>query len=368
MLKKILLFLLLTVNVVFAITIKHADHSTFYRVVLQTDKPVKFKTDIISGKVLSIKVKEKSRKINKKLIKNRYIKSLDVLYSKNYTEFIFETTHKIKDFKVHTLKHPYRIVIDFYKKSKKTATFYEDPIYKLIVQYEKKRRYTYAKNFRKKIIVIDPGHGGRDPGAMANGLIEKNVNLKIAKRLKRILERDPRFKVYLTRYTDRYVGLYERTVIAVRKKADLFISIHCNSSPTHSESGTYVYTLNLRGAKSKLARLVEQRENKAVIRYVRVSANPLVNRIVADLAISTTMTEGRNFAYYLRRYLRKVTVFRDIDSANFAVLKTPGIPSVLIETLYLTDKHDAKLLKNDEFIDQFAHSIYNAIVDYFYRE
>lgn len=127
------------------------------------------------------------------------------------------------------------------------------------------------------------------------------------------------------------------------KRADIFISIHCNSSPTLKESGTYIYTLNLRGARSKLAKLVEMRENKAVVDYVRVSTNPVVNRIVADLAISSTMTEGLNFAKYLKRYLKDVTDFRDIDSANFAVLKTPGIPSVLIETLYLTDPLDAYL-------------------------
>jgi N-acetylmuramoyl-L-alanine amidase len=108
--------------------------------------------------------------------------------------------------------------------------------------------------------------------------------------------------------------------------------------------------------------------NKAVIKYVRVSTNPLVNRIVADLAISTTMTEGRNFAYYLKKYLKNVTEFKDMDSANFAVLKTPGIPSVLIETLYLTDPVDAQLLKNSQFIESFSFSIYNAIVDYFYQE
>ncbi|NPA57795.1 MAG: N-acetylmuramoyl-L-alanine amidase, partial [Aquificae bacterium] len=175
-------------------------------------------------------------------------------------------------------------------------------------------------------------------------------------------------KVYLTRSRDRYVKLYDRTVFAVKKKADLFISIHCNASPTRTESGTYIYTLNLRGARSKLARLVEQRENKAVIDYVKVSANPVVNRIVADLAISTTMNEGRSFAKHLRKYLKSITDFKDIDSANFAVLKTPGIPSVLIEVLYITDPVDAQLLKNDLFLENFSFGIYNAVVDYFFQE
>ncbi len=254
-------------------------------------------------------------------------------------------------------------------KEKKTVKISSDPIYDIIMNYEIKKRKTYLKyTGDKKVIVIDPGHGGKDPGAIANGLKEKNVNLKIAKKLKEILEKDPRFKVYLTRNSDRFVSLYNRTVFAVKKNADLFISIHCNSSPTRTESGTYVYTLNLRGARSKIARLVEKRENRAVINYVRVSTNPLVNRIMADLAISTTMTEGRNFAYFLKRYLKNVTDFKNVDSANFAVLKTPGIPSVLIEVLYLTDPVDAQLLKSEDFIEKFSFGVYNAVVDYFYRE
>ena len=100
--------------------------------------------------------------------------------------------------------------------------------------------------------------------------------------------------------------------------------------------------------------------------YVKVSANPYVNRIIADLAISNTMTDGLIFAKHLKKHLRKTVNFRGIDSANFAVLKTPGIPSVLIETAYITNWREAKLLRNPRFIENFAKSIYKAIVDYFY--
>ena len=99
---------------------------------------------------------------------------------------------------------------------------------------------------------------------------------------------------------------------------------------------------------------------------MRVSANPYVNRIVADLAISNTMTDGLIFAKHLKKYLRKTVVFRDIDSANFAVLKTPGIPSVLIETAYITNRKEAKLLRSPSFIEKFSESVYKAIVDYFF--
>jgi N-acetylmuramoyl-L-alanine amidase len=214
---------------------------------------------------------------------------------------------------------------------------------------------------RKKIIVIDPGHGGHDPGATANSLREKDINLKVALKLKSLLEKDPRFKVYLTREDDRFIPLYDRTLIALEKKADLFISIHTNASENPNMSGTYIYTLNLRGATSKLAKMVEERENKTVLNVIKVSANPNVNKIVADMAISHTMTEGLNFANL------KDTEFKRIESANFAVLKTPSIPSVLVETAFITNENDARLLANDEFLEKFAQSLYKATVDYFFR-
>ena len=223
---------------------------------------------------------------------------------------------------------------------------------------------------RKKIIVIDPGHGGHDPGATANGLREKDINLKVALKLKSLLEKDPRFKVYLTREDDRFIPLYDRTLIAIEKKADLFISIHTNASENPNLSGTYIYTLNLRGATSKLAKIVEERENKTVLNVIKVSANPNVNKIVADMAISHTMTEGLNFAKFAQIYLKrnlKDTEFKRIESANFAVLKTPSIPSVLVETAFITNENDARLLANDEFLEKFAQSLYKATVDYFFR-
>jgi N-acetylmuramoyl-L-alanine amidase len=223
---------------------------------------------------------------------------------------------------------------------------------------------------RKKIIVIDPGHGGHDPGAMANGLREKDINLKVALKLKSLLEKDPRFKVYLTREDDRFIPLYDRALIALEKKADLFISIHTNASENPNLSGTYIYILNLKDAASKLTKMVEKRENKTVLNIIKVSANPNVNKIVADMAISRTMTEGLNFAKFAQIYLKrnlKDIEFKRIESANFIVLKTPSIPSVLVETAFITNENDARLLANDKFLEKFAQSLYKATVDYFFR-
>ncbi len=413
MYRKIMLIFLMLINVAFSMHIRAGNHPDRFRLVFDNKENASF--DYIPFWDLNIIVITLNKNIHHfdlSFLKNpkikRYIKDLDIIKSRNHTKLVIEFDPSFKGIEVFSLKKPNRVVFDFLKKKhirkrkdsillakkeekkiKKTIkkvdissvdeadrlirsiieSSYKKDNFKSIKNVAKEKKYTAKKYYRfskSKIIVIDPGHGGKDPGAIANGLREKDVNLRIAKALKRILEKDKRFKVYLTRNSDRYVSLYKRTLFAIKKRADLFISIHCNASRTGRGYGTYVYTLNLRGARSKLARLVEQRENKVVIDYVKVSANPYVNRIIADLAISNTMTDGLIFAKHLKKHLRKTVVFRGIDSANFAVLKTPGIPSVLVETAYITNRREAKLLRNSSFIYKFAKSIYEAIVEYFY--
>ncbi len=400
MYRKVLVSFLLLVNVAFSLQIRMGEHTDRFRIVFDSNKKVSF--DYIPFwdiNIIILSFHTDIGSVDERLFNNpkikKYIKDIDIIKSKKSTKFVIEFSKRFKGVEIFTLRKPYRVVLDFLKKEgvkkrkdsvlvkrsikeKKrrdleSVTEADRLIRKIIKDSEKKssysstsNKYAYSRYKKQKIIVIDPGHGGKDPGAVANGLKEKNVNLKIAKALKRVLEKDGRFKVYLTREDDRFISLYRRTLFAIQKRADLFISIHCNASRTGRGYGTYVYTLNLRGARSKLARLVEQRENRVVIDYVKVSANPYVNRIIADLAISNTMTDGLIFAKHLKRYLSKTVKFRDIDSANFAVLKTPGIPSVLIETAYITNKKEAKMLRDQRFINRFTYSVYRAIVDYFF--
>ena len=407
MYKKILISFLILVNIAVALNIRAGNHPDKFRLVFDLNEKSNFEyIPFWDLNLLVVSIDKNIKYINESLFKNpklkKYIKDIDIIKSRENTKFIIEFSSEFKGFEIFTLKKPFRIVVDFIRKKdyrkrkgsifvkrkieKKTkqidiASIDEaDRFIKNIIENSKdeeifepvskiaksKKEKKFFRNTKPKIIVIDPGHGGKDPGAIANGLKEKDINLKVAKTLKRILEKDPRFRVYLTRNDDRYISLYGRTLFAIKKRADLFISIHCNASRTGRGYGTYVYTLNLRGARSKLARLVEQRENRVVMEYVKVSANPYVNRIIADLAISNTMTNGLIFAKHLKKYLRKSVRFRDIDSANFAVLKTPGIPSVLIETAYITNRREAKLLKDPKFIENFSKSVYKAIVDYFF--
>ena len=409
----------ISISFSFGLTIRTGNHGKFYRVVIESDEKLDFdRISFENPSMLILKINKQVNPVlerNPKLKKPEFIQDFEIIKSYDDLKVILEFKKNV-NYQIFTLSNPYRIIIDIWNKKnlKKKLKFAnkikkspkpknnifkeEDPIKNIIAKNdnpEKKiqekisladeNRFTdpiaaiikgkeiplikelgKLQKYEKKVIVIDPGHGGHDPGAVRNGLKEKDVNLKFAKKLKEILEKDPRFKVYLTRDRDKFIPLYSRTVFAVKKKADLFISFHCNSSPSGLGSGTYIYTLNLRGARSKLARLVELRENKAVIDYVRVSANKSVNRIVADLAMNNTITEGNKFARISKKYLKNIVDFQGIDSANFAVLKTPGIPSVLIEIAYLTHPLDSQLLKSDIFLEKFNLELYQAIIEYFF--
>ncbi len=406
------IFLFLIFGFANAFSIRYANHEGFFRVVFQTDKEVAWKEKPYpKDKILVITIEDIDRneikslksKLDKAL--KDYVKRVDVITRGRTLKLVIKFNKNAVGYKIFALKSPYRIVLDIvvspqddekeelrlipdYSKLKKkdviariiknktTSNVLSKKVKRIakvdkIKVSKKKVKKSSLKNIKRKnrkiIIVLDPGHGGKDPGATANGLKEKDVVLKFAKRIKFYLERDGRFKVYLTRKNDKFVPLYERSLFAIKKNADMFISIHCNALPKNrSMTGTYVYTLNLKGAKSKMAKIVERRENKIVMKYIKVSANNYVNRIVADLAVSSTMIEGRKFSKYLKKYLGRTTKFRKIESANFAVLKTPGIPSVLIETLFITTPKDAKRLKNWYFRDKFSYSVYLAIVDYFF--
>jgi len=405
----LILFFIISFQIAQAFTVRYALHEGFFRVVFQTDKEVAWKQrPYPKDKILVITIEDISREevknlesVLEKALKD-YVDRVDTITRGRTLKIIIKFKKTAPGYKIYSLKSPYRIVLDIvispkeenreelhltpdYSKLKKKDVIAEiiknkttpkvsSKKVRKIVKVNKKRIKRYSlKNIKRKnrkiVIVLDPGHGGKDPGATANGLKEKDITLKFAKRIKFYLERDGRFKVYLTRSSDRFVPLYERSLFAIQKNADMFISIHCNALPKNrSMTGTYVYTLNLRGAKSKMAKIVERRENKIVMRYMKVSANNYVNRIVADLAVSSTMIEGRKFAKFIRKYIKRTNIskFKKIDSANFAVLKTPGIPSVLVETLFITSPKDAKKLKNWYFRDKFSYVIYLAVVDYFF--
>ncbi|MBL4601988.1 MAG: N-acetylmuramoyl-L-alanine amidase [Emcibacteraceae bacterium] len=226
----------------------------------------------------------------------------------------------------------------------------------------------------KKIIVLDPGHGGHDPGNLGgvkvNGISEKNVTISAARNIKRILEASGRYKVILTRDRDIFLKLRERSLIAHRNNADLFISIHADAFRSSSVRGATIYTLTEK-ASDKEAAMLAARENKAdIIAGVDlIGETDIVQNILIELVKQETMNLSNRFASELAPELRKAIVVRkrSLRSAAFAVLKGIDVPSVLIEMGYLTNQKDAKLLMQKETHEKIGRAILRATDKYFQK-
>jgi N-acetylmuramoyl-L-alanine amidase len=213
-------------------------------------------------------------------------------------------------------------------------------------------------------IVIDPGHGGHDPGAQAGGLDEAELVLDVALRLERLLLATPGVEVVMTRRTSQYVPLEERTAIANRAGADLFLSIHANSSPNPTASGIETYFLNL--ATSAEAEAVAARENAASGRTMRN-----LNDIVRTITSYDKRDESRDFAMRVQTSLyarlRKVNGQArslGVKQAPFQVLVGATMPSVLAEISFLTNERESELLKTDTYREQIAAALHEGIMGY----
>lgn len=225
-----------------------------------------------------------------------------------------------------------------------------------------------AKKDSKKIIVLDPGHGGRDPGAIGySGVYEKNITLAMAKELKVILEKEG-YKVHLTRSTDIFIPLRDRVKIARKYNADLFMSIHADSAVNRSAKGLSVYTLSETASDKEAAALAE-RENKAdvVAGLNLLEHSKEVSDILINLAQRETMNRSSEFASFMVQEMRKSVKLRDNTHrfAGFAVLKAPDVPSVLLEMGYLSNRTEERLLKQKDYRRKLAVSTSKAVEKYF---
>ncbi len=221
---------------------------------------------------------------------------------------------------------------------------------------------------KKKIIVLDPGHGGKDPGAIGySGVYEKNITLAMAKELKVILEKEG-YKVHLTRSTDIFIPLRDRVKIARKYNADLFMSIHAESAVNRSAKGLSVYTLSETASDKEAAALAE-RENKAdvVAGLNLLEHSKEVSDILINLAQRETMNRSSEFASFMVQEMRKSVKLRDNTHrfAGFAVLKAPDVPSVLLEMGYLSNRTEERLLKQKDYRRKLAVSTSKAVEKYF---
>jgi N-acetylmuramoyl-L-alanine amidase len=213
-------------------------------------------------------------------------------------------------------------------------------------------------------IVIDPGHGGHDPGAQANGVSEAELVLDVALRLEKLLKKTPGLDVVLTRRTDTFVPLEERTAIANREGADLFLSIHANASTNTNASGIETYFLNF--ATTLGAKAVAARENAA-------SGETMgdLPDFVRSIALNNKLDESRDFATEVQTSLvehlrasNKSLKDLGVKQAPFVVLIGAAMPSVLSEISFVTNPQEAKLLKTGAYRQRIAEALYNALIKY----
>lgn len=226
---------------------------------------------------------------------------------------------------------------------------------------------------RPAIVAIDPGHGGKDPGAVsASNHYEKVVALAIATKLHKLLDADAWFQPTMIRDDDRFIPLQERVLIAHHRKADLFVSIHADAAPVTTARGASVYVLSQHGATSAMARWLAQSENSsdqyASLRDSALySRDPMLSKVLVDMSMDATIASSLDLGRLMIDDLEQVTRIhqRQVDQAGFAVLKSPDIPSILVETGFMSNADDCRRLLTDTHQQALAESLKSGIGNYF---
>ena len=223
----------------------------------------------------------------------------------------------------------------------------------------------------RKIILVDAGHGGEDSGAIGkNKTQEKNVNLAIAKKLVATINKNPELKAILTRSGDYYIPLTKRITIAQKENATMFISIHADSVESSSAKGASIYTLSEKGNNSKLAKQLEQSQN-LVDQFGGVETvidnDQFLKNILTDFSRKDRDIQSQNLAKEILKELDKIGPVHKIEpqKANFVVLKSPTIPSILVETAFISNPTQEKRLTNSKQQQKIANAIYQGIIDYY---
>jgi len=236
----------------------------------------------------------------------------------------------------------------------------------------------YAAQYRKPrppriiIVAIDPGHGGKDPGAMGKkGTREKDITLAISRKLKKIIDQRPEMRAILTRSSDYDLPLKQRQAIARKHNADLFVSIHADGSPRQHAHGSSVYTLSENGATSTTASWLARKENNAdhnLIGGVDITETTTdMREIILDLSMNATINDSVKVAELVLNALGQINRLhkKRVEQAGFVVLKSPDIPSILVETAFITNPNEEIKLKSKNYQEKFAHAIFSGIKKYF---
>lgn len=226
---------------------------------------------------------------------------------------------------------------------------------------------------RKLVIAIDAGHGGKDPGALgASGLREKDVTLRVAKELAALVNADPGMRAVLIRDDDTFVPLQERYQRARRAQADLFVSIHADAALNNAASGSSVFVLSTKGASSQAARWLADKENAAdLVGGVSLDdKDKNLSAVLLDLSQSATMRMSEDAAEKVLGSLKDLGKAhkKQVEHANFVVLRSPDVPSMLVETGFITNPDEERKLGDPEHRKRLAYAIAQGLRNYFVEQ
>lgn len=344
------------------------DHT---RLVLELSKAVDHQIMMLAKPdrlVLDIKNASKALRFNDINLSNSPIKSIrSARRNKNDLRIVLDLKEKT-DPKSFLLKsnaqYGDRLVVDLYTQNKNQRVTKQRQVSTLT---------NTAAQKRDIVVVIDPGHGGEDPGAIGpNRLKEKNVVLAIAKELQQLINEKKGYKAHLTRGSDYYIGLRKRTHIARKHNTDLFVSIHADAFKKAQANGASVFALSNRGATSETARWLAQKENSAdliggVGGVSLEDKDDVLAGVLLDLSSTASLKASLNAGDQVLRSMGRVARLhkKSVQQAGFVVLKSPDIPSILIETGFISNPGESRRLKTRQYQREVAKAINKGLVRYF---
>jgi len=249
--------------------------------------------------------------------------------------------------------YPYRLVVDISRDQTENA---------------KETRPEKAR-FKKFLVAVDPGHGGDDPGAIGSGgTQEKRIVLEIAQKLVRLINSDGRMQAFLTRHGDYYVSLRSRIEIARREKADAFISIHADAAKRKTAKGASVFVLSDRGASSEMGKWLAARENASDLAggVAIGDQEPDIQETLLDMGLDWKLKQSKKLGRVILSEIEQIGALHSdqVEEAAFVVLKSVDIPSVLVETGFITNKEEESLLRSTKSQEQISRAIFRGLKRY----
>lgn len=259
----------------------------------------------------------------------------------------------------------------YYQKSTPAQAVAQEP--QIMHQIPIKVSHSPSRSLRDVIVVLDAGHGGKDPGAKGpHHSEEKHVVLAITLKLKKLIDKQPGMRAVLTRSGDYYVGLRQRLHIARRYNGDIFVAIHADAFNNPHSNGASVFALSQRGATSEAARWIAEKENYSELGGVNLGdlddSNGVVRSVLIDLSQTATINSSVQMGDRVLGQLNHFTRLHNskVEQARFMVLKSPDIPSILVETGFISNPIEERNLTNPAYQDRLSQAIFQGIKGYFW--